>query len=288
MEPRQKNSHLGPLLVLPYTLGFLLFYGYPFLLILRQSVRKGAGKNAAFAGFEILADTLKSSGFRLALGNTMKFLGIGLPAVLVISFGIALALRFQMGERAALRSAVLLPYLMPVVGAAFLVDSFLAQCGMLGRLLNLFGDGSQNFLDSPAAFWAVVLLYLWKNTGYSVILLLAGLNTIPQEYYEAAQLDGAGKLQMLRHITLPQMWYSIYFAGVFSLINAFKCFREIFLIGGEHPNSSMYMLQHFINNVFVKMDYSRLSAASVLLFLVLAGIFAISYGFVMWKEAAVE
>lgn len=288
MFSRKKSAISGILLVLPYTAGFLLFYGYPFVLVLRQSLRRGAGKNAQFVGLEIIADTLRSSGFRLALGNTVKFLAVVLPAILVLSFAIALTLRAQMSSRDVLRSVVLLPYLMPVVGAAFMVDSFLAQGGMLSRLAAAFGGTAQNLLDSPAAFWAVVLLYLWKNTGYSVIPLLAGLNTIPPSYYEAAQLDGAGKWQLLRYITMPQMWYSLYLAGVFSLINAFKCFREIFLIGGEHPDRSMYMLQHFINNVFEKMDYSRLSAASMVLFLVLVAVFVASYWFVMRKEAAAE
>lgn len=288
MFSKKKSAISGILLVLPYTAGFLLFYGYPFVLVLRQSLRRGAGKNAQFVGLEIIADTLRSSGFRLALGNTVKFLAVVLPAILVLSFAIALTLRAQMSSRDVLRSVVLLPYLMPVVGAAFMVDSFLAQGGMLSRLAAAFGGTAQNLLDSPAAFWAVVLLYLWKNTGYSVIPLLAGLNTIPPSYYEAAQLDGAGKWQLLRYITMPQMWYSLYLAGVFSLINAFKCFREIFLIGGEHPDRSMYMLQHFINNVFEKMDYSRLSAASMVLFLVLVAVFVASYWFVMRKEAAAE
>lgn len=288
MFSKKKSAISGILLVLPYTAGFLLFYGYPFVLVLRQSLRRGAGKNAQFVGLEIIADTLRSSGFRLALGNTVKFLAVVLPAILVLSFAIALTLRAQMSSRDVLRSVVLLPYLMPVVGAAFMVDSFLAQGGMLSRLAAACGGIAQNLLDSPAAFWAVVLLYLWKNTGYSVILLLAGLNTIPPSYYEAAQLDGAGKWQLLRYITMPQMWYSLYLAGVFSLINAFKCFREIFLIGGEHPDRSMYMLQHFINNVFEKMDYSRLSAASMVLFLVLVAVFVASYWFVMRKEAAAE
>lgn len=288
MFSKKKSAISGILLVLPYTAGFLLFYGYPFVLVLRQSLRRGAGKNAQFVWLEIIADTLRSSGFRLALGNTIKFLAVVLPAIIVLSFAIALTLRAQMSSRDVLRSVVLLPYLMPVVGAAFMVDSFLAQGGMLSRLAAVFGGTAQNLLDSPAAFWAVVLLYLWKNTGYSVILLLAGLNTIPPSYYEAAQLDGAGKWQLLRYITMPQMWYSLYLAGVFSLINAFKCFREIFLIGGEHPDRSMYMLQHFINNVFEKMDYSRLSAASMVLFLVLVAVFVASYWFVMRKEAAAE
>ena len=288
MFSKEKTAMNGIALVLPYTVGFLLFYGYPFVMVLRQSLHQGAGKNAQFVGLQNIADTMRSSGFQLALGNTIKFLAVVLPAILILSFTIALALRAQMSRRDVLRSVVLLPYLMPVVGAAFMVDSFLAQGSALSRLAAAFGGTVQNLLDSPAAFWAVVLLYLWKNTGYSVILLLAGLNTIPPSYYEAAQLDGAGKWQLLHYITMPQMWYSLYLAGVFSLINAFKCFREIFLIGGEHPTRSMYMLQHFINNVFEKMNYSRLSAASVVLFLVLVTVFAASYGFAMRKEAAAE
>lgn len=69
---------------------------------------------------------------------------------------------------------------------------------------------------------------------------------------------------------MPQMWYALFIAFVFSLINAFKCFREIFLVGGEHPHPSVYMLQHFINNSFENLNYQRLSVASVLLFLVVA------------------
>ncbi len=119
------------------------------------------------------------------------------------------------------------------------------------------------------AFPAVVLLYLWKSAGYSVILLLSGLTTIPEEQYAAASIDGVSRSQQLRYITLPQMWYSFFFAAVFSLIYAFKSFREIFLIGGRHPHSSIYMLQHFINNAFENMRYPKLATASVLLLLVI-------------------
>ena len=81
------------------------------------------------------------------------------------------------------------------------------------------------------------------------------------------------------------MWYSVFFAMVFSLINAFKCFREIFLIGGTHPDDSVYMLQHFINNSFEKLNYSKLAVASVLLMIVVVAVFLICYRWVMKKEA---
>ena len=127
-------------------------------------------------------------------------------------------------------------------------------------------------------------LYLWKNTGYSVILLLSGLVTIPEDHYGAARLDGATAWQRFRYITMPQMWYSIFFAVVFSLINAFKCFREIFLIGGTSPHEDIYMLQHFISNSFEHLSYPKLAVASVLLLLVVTAAFALLYGWVRRKE----
>lgn len=121
----------------------------------------------------------------------------------------------------------------------------------------------------------MIALYLWKNTGYSVILLLSGLITIPEDHYAAASLDGATAWQQLRYITMPQMWYSVFLPRC-SLINAFKCFREIFH-RRTHPDQSIYMLQHFINNAFDKLNYPKLAVASVLLLLVLTVLFALSY-----------
>ena len=117
------------------------------------------------------------------------------------------------------------------------------------------------------------------------ILLLAGLVTIPTDQYESADLDGASGLQKFFYITTPQMWYSVFFALIFSVINAFKCFREIFLIGGEHPSSELYMLQHFINNSFNNLNYPKLSVASVLLLVIIVAFFGVFYVFIRRKEA---
>ena len=180
---------------------------------------------------------------------------------------------------------ILLPYVMPVVGTVLLVDILFSEAGLGNVLLNALGLPARQWLQSDAAFWVVTVLYLWKNIGYSVILLLSGLATIPDEQYEAASIDGAGGFKLFRYITAPQMWYSVFFAGVFSLINAFKCFREIFLIGGTHPHDSIYILQHYINNAFTKLNMPNLSVASVLILLPLAAVFIVCYRWVMGKEA---
>ena len=87
---------------------------------------------------------------------------------------------------------------------------------------------------------------------------------------------------------MPQMWYSVFFAGVFSLINAFKCFREIFLIGGTHPHESIYLLQHYINNCFEQLAYSKMAVASILMAVSVSILFVIGYRWVLWKEAYKE
>lgn len=283
-----RNAREGYVLTLPLLLGCLVFYAAPFLLVLRNSAHSGIGYSECFVGLDNYFAMLNNGVFQLAFGNTMKFLAVALPLILVLSFAIALLLKNQAQKHEALKSVLLLPYIMPVVGTVLLVELLFTEMGIINRGLYTLGLPIVQWLNSEYAFGVVVVLYLWKNTGYSVILLLSGLITISDDHYAAADLDGANKWQQLRYITIPQMWYSVFFATVFSLINAFKCFREIFLIGGTHPHTSIYMLQHFINNAFEKLNYPKLAVASVLLLLVLTVAFAVSYRWVMKKEAYKE
>ena len=281
----ERSAREGLLLILPLAAGCGLFYAVPFLMVLQNSFQRGTGRSREYVGIETYRSMLHSSVFRLAFGNTLKFLVVALPLIILLSYAIALLLKSHAKKHETLKSVLLLPYVMPVVGTVLLVELLFSETGIINRGLYTLGLPMADWLHSKSAFWVVVLLYLWKNTGYSVILLLSGLITIPEDHYAAASLDGATAWQQLRYITMPQMWYSVFFAAVFSLINAFKCFREIFLIGGTHPDQSLYMLQHFINNAFDKLNYPKLAVASVLLLLVLTVLFALSYRWVRRKEA---
>lgn len=281
MEMRTKNAVKGFLLVLPLLMGCVVFYAVPFVLVGWYSMVRG-GK---FVALDTYVQLLKNDVFRIALKNTFGFLLVGLVLILVISYAIALFLRDPVQRSKALQSVVLLPYVMPVVGVVVLVDMLFSETGLWSKLYMALGLPIEDWLRGDSAFWIAVGLYLWKNTGYSVLILLSGLVTVPREQYDVAALDGASAWQRFWHITVPQMWYSAFFAGVFSLINAFKCFREIFLIGGESPGESIYMLQHFINNSFQKLSYGKMAAASILLTAVLCLVFALCYRWVMKKEA---
>ena len=285
MKRNGKHAREGMMLVAPLLLGALIFYAIPFGMVIRYSFTRGAGNTHRFVGFENYRNILENEIFQLAFGNTLKFLAIALPLVLVVAYAIALMLKSRVKKLKVLKSVLLLPYIMPIVGIVQVVELIFAETGILTNLLLSLNLPVQAWLESEYAFWVVTGLYLWKNTGYAVILLLSGLITITDDLYAATDLDGGTKWQQFWYITVPQMWYSVFFTVVFSLINAFKSFREIFLIGGVRPHKSIYMLQHFINNSFENLNYTKLAVASVLLLLVLASVFTISYRWVMRKEA---
>lgn len=281
-----KRAWKGYLLIAPMLAGFLLFYVLPFGQVVWDSLSQGTGKSQLFVGLENYTRMFQNDMFLQAFGNTLRFLGIGLPVILVLAYALALFLKSQAQRFRMLRAVFLLPYVMPVAGSVLLVDLLFSKEGLVNRVLLALGLPLADWLQSPTAFWVMLLLYLWKSTGYAVVLLLSGLLTIPQEHYQVAQVEGASPLQTFRYVTAPQMWYALFLALVFSLINAFKCFREIFLVGGEHPHESVYMLQHFINNAFANLNYQRLSVASVLLFLVIALVLGLCTLWVLRKEAA--
>jgi len=280
MKLSTKNACRGLLFVMPMVLGCLILYAVPFGLVVGNGASWGVGHMRQWVGLDNFRRLFDNALFLLAMKNTVRFLLTGIPLLLVLSFFIALLLKRYALRFRLLRSVLLLPYVLPVVGAVILVEAVFSETGFLSRILPM-----ENWLDSGHAFWAAMLLFLWKNTGYGVILLLAGLNTIGEDQYDTAKMDGATNAQQMAYITLPQMWYSVYFCAVFTLINAFKCFREIFLLGGKHPHDSIYMLQHFIQNTFQNLNYPKLAGASIILFLMMTVAFALCYRWVLKKEA---
>jgi multiple sugar transport system permease protein len=275
-----RKSWQAYLFLAPLMLGCMVFYIIPFVQVIQFSLTWGG--SLSLKNYQELL--LRNGSFVLAFGNSMKFLLAGLPLVMVLAYLIAILLKQQANRHKFLKTVFMLPYIMPVAGTVLLVDVVFQETGLLNRFLTLLNGAGVDWLNGPSAFWVMILLYLWKNTGYAVILLLAGLVTIPEDQYESAELDGATALQKFHYITTPQMWYAIFFALAFSVINGFKCFREIFLIGGQEPDDELYMLQHFINNTFKNLNYPKLSAGSVLLLAVIFLFFVVLYGFVQRKE----
>ena len=255
----------GVCLAAPAVLGFLIFYVLPMGVTLWQSVSYGG----IFVGLENYRITFENHMFRPAVGNTLRFLGVALPLILVIALGLALLLAEKFPGNRFFRLILLYPMLVPVAATVMVVQIFLGTRGVLNTFLIQWGFSRQDWIYSSWAFLILVLLYLWKNTGYAVILLLAGLAMIPREYMEMARMDGAGRWKCLYYIRLPLLGPMILFTALISLLNAFKCFREAILIGGNYPHESIYMLQHYMTNNFNNMNYMEISVTSTFIFLVI-------------------
>lgn len=155
-----------------------------------------------------------------------------------------------------------MPMAVPAASVVLVWRAMFHSQGLLNGALPALGG--VNWMGSGAAFWMLVISYVWKNLGYTMVLWMAGLAGIHDSLYEAAQVDGAGPWQTFLHITLPNLRATAYTITVLSLLNSFKVFREAWLVAGDYPHESMYLLQHLYNNWFRELDYDKIAAASVM------------------------
>lgn len=141
--------------------------------------------------------------------------------------------------------------------------------GAVNDFLAVFGADKIDWLKSDYAQVVVVILFLWKNLGYNMILFMAALASIPKDILEVARLESATPLQTFFYIKIRYLSSTLLFVTIMSLINSFKVFREVYLLTGDYPYDTIYMLQHFMNNKFKSLDYQMLSAAAILMSLVM-------------------
>jgi len=211
------------------------------------------------------AFTLHNEAFQLAFKNTVLFLLICVPLNLILPLLVAIAVK-SIGEQSRLfRLAYISPLVVPVASVAIFWSILFVPGGTVNRILSMLGIPETDFLHSGWAVFVVALIYLWKNLGYMMVLYLAGLSEIPESYYEAASMDGAGPFQKFCKITVPCLSPTIFFVLVLSVVNCFKIFRETYLITGPYPDESVYMLQYYMNNMFRETDYGRLTSAAVII-----------------------
>lgn len=266
---RRREAATGLLLASPAVAGLLAFLVLPFGYTFLRSFTTGLGWGR-FVGLENYAQLFGNRLFLLALKNTFLFLACGLALILPLSLFLALLLQKAGKWGKPLALALLFPMVLPVSAIVIVVNLVFAENGLLSQLTD-----PTPWMDSPFAFVILLGLYLWKNVGIGVVILLAGLTTIPGELYESANMDGAGKWTRLTKVTLPMLRPELLVVTILSSLNAFKNFREAFVLGGDHPHESIYMLQHFMNNNFENMNFPRLSVAAVVFFALLFCLYAL-------------
>lgn len=264
---RKNGSMYAYLFLLPSLTGVLVLFVIPYLDVLRRSFLDGTGQR--FVGMDNYKTVVENISFRLAAGNTVLFLAVCVPLLLFLSLLIAIYLQKNKVIGNWLKSVFLLPMAMPVASIVLLWNVLFTRNGFLSGFLGLFGVAGQNWLNTRYSFAILVFSYIWKNLGYDIVLWLAALATIPSEIYEAARVDGAGEGQCFLHITMPNLWSSLFLILTLSLINGFKVFREAYLVAGDYPEQHIYLLQHLFNNWFRDLAVNKLAAGAVLMGLVL-------------------
>ncbi|MDO4261374.1 MAG: sugar ABC transporter permease [Eubacteriales bacterium] len=260
---RRKGARPGRILfLLPSLLGVGLFVLLPFGDVVRRSFLTAV--TGRFAGLSNYRTVFSNEAFRLAAGNTLKFTAVCVP--LLVGAGLLLAVQIGKAARGELiRSLYLLPMAIPAAAVALFWKMLFSDRGLWnGWLSALAGQTvSLDYMNTQAAFWVLVFSYLWKNLGYTVVLWMAGLHCVPKELCEAAGIDGASERQCFWRVVFPNLKGSLYTITVLSFLNAFKVFREAYLVAGSYPHESIYLLQHLFNNWFVHLELDKLAAAAV-------------------------
>ena len=260
---KKKTKYTGLYFVLPSLIGVAVFTLLPFLDVILRSFQSAISRD--FIGVNNYIDIFNNSAFKLAASNTIRFVLICIPLLLSLSLVIAVVLNKFTEASKVLRTAFLIPMAVPIASVVLIWNIIFNEQGFLSAMLDKFNIAGQDWMSTGWAFWILVFSYIWKNLGFNIILWLAGLNSISKEIYESAKVDGANNFQCFTKITLPCLKPTLYTVAVLSLLNSFKVFREAYLVAGDYPDKSMYLLQHLFNNWFRELDFSKMAAASVLM-----------------------
>lgn len=252
------------LFLAPSFLGVMAFFILPFIVVIVYSLVDNP-INMEFNGVDNFIRVMNNGAFKKAVANTLKFSVIAVPLAVVLSLMLAVVLEWKIPFRSQFRTFFLSPMMVPVASIVLIWQVLFHYNGAVNEWLSTFGIDKIDWLKSDKAYIVVVVLFLWKNLGYNMILFMAALSNIPEDLIEVARLENANKWQIFYHIKLRFMSSTILFVTIMSLINSFKVFREVYLLTGDYPVDTIYMLQHYMNNMFSKLDYQNLSAAAVLM-----------------------
>lgn len=249
------------LFLLPGFVGLMVFYVVPFFGGIYYSMTDGTINNG-FVGMANYKRIWQNEVFLLGLKNTMELSLLCAPLIFVTSFALATMLRTLKEKSLPYRNVLVMPYMMPTSALLLVWLVLFDYGGVINRVAAEMGFQRILWLESAALRMPIVLMYVWKNVGFSVVIFSAALQAIPEAYYEFAALEGANPVQRELKITLPQILPTAFLVFVLSWVNAFKIFKEIYFIGGAYPHNAVYTLQHFMNNKFAALDYQDVTAAA--------------------------
>jgi multiple sugar transport system permease protein len=186
---------------------------------------------------------------------------------MAFSLTIAMLLYKKLKGSSFFSSVFLFPLILPIVTVIMFFEIIFDSYGFINQILMWMGFPIVDWLNSSASFATLVIIYVWKNCGYNIVLFLAALNSIPGEVNEAYSLDSRNVFKRIYYVILPLISPYMFFILCLSIINTFRSFREAYILAGSHPHTSIYMVQHFISNNIRNLNYPRLAVATIIVFI---------------------
>ncbi len=267
---RLDNEEVAAWIFLTPALIFLtVFLLYPIAYLFYLSFTAGSFTSSGIKliGLRNYWRLLVTPDFWQVLVNTVYFTVATVIPSLIVPLGLAVLLNRSISLRGLLRSAYFLPSITSLVAAGLGFRWLFQTEGAVNGLLNIFGLAPISWLSSTV--WAMpvlILLSIWKQIGFNMVVFLAGLQAIPVSRYEAAELDGANSWQQFRHITLPGLRPTIVFAAITTAIFTLRSFEQVYVITGGGPLNSTNLLVYYIyQEAFGQFDFGYAAAAATVL-----------------------
>ena len=229
------------LLLFPSLAGFLTFFIVPFVYSFYYAFTENAFTKK-FVWFDNFKKLFENEYFKLAMKNTGKFTLLAVPLTMAISLILALLLVRFATRLPFVKSALFLPVILPSATIVMLWNAY---------------------ISTFTPFDSLLLIFLWKYGGLNVMLMLTALSGMNRSMIEAARIDGANVFQQTVRVTLPNIAPTLFFTFILSVVNSLKVFRESYLLYGNYPDETVYMLQNFLNNHFAKLNYQYISTAAI-------------------------
>ena len=277
-QENKRNKRLAWLFVLPALLGLLLFVLIPFLLAVMLSftnLRLGSPLPLEFMGFSQYRRIFADEAFTAALRNNALFALIVVPLQTALALLLALLVNQPLRGMTVFRTLFFMPVVFPLslVAVVWILVFAPGPQGLLNHLLEtvtLGGWQPRDFLHDPAwALPAISLTSIWQGVGFQMIILLAALQGIPRELYDAARVDGANRWQQFVFITLPQLRNAMIFVVLVTTILAFRLFDQVQIMTQGGPNhATTTVMYEAVNTAFGSQQVARAAAMTVVFFLV--------------------
>ena len=280
-SPRSMQAYL---LLVPSLIFLIPFTIWPALRVLFLSLFQvdASHPNPTFIGLGNFAQEFTNPVFLQVLKNTFIYTVGTVPISVILSLLLAIEVNKKLRLSGLYRTALFYPTILPTVGAAAVwLFVYVPSFGLIDRLLSLVGIGSHNWLGDPGLVLpALMLIMIWKQTGYFMVFYLAGLQSLPQSVFEAAELDGATGWRSLISLTLPLLSGTTVFVSTVALVDSFQTVDQLFILTQGGPNNSSSLLLYWLYiEGFHNFNIGRASAVTVVMMVIVLGVSLFNYRF---------